>query len=168
MYCSQRFRLGYVAFRLFPQFAGVLVKCILSIFACVFSEIDELYFGVFPKLRILSSCRCPPDFPRPSSRDQVRCVRNAASYGNSSGSTVVESGTSRISDTAHPLEFINDGDINSVWISSPLSQVTVSIDLEDVFQVSVNTHSVIITRKPINWWGQCETRRQLVPIDCCT
>ena len=43
----------------------------------------------------------------------------------------------RLSPDSHHLEYINDGDINSFWVSSFLEDVIVSIDLQDRFQVCV-------------------------------
>ena len=57
-------------------------------------------------------CRCPPSHPRVDPADSTRCVQ----YPSNSG--LVARGTARrVRDSAHPLGHINDGNLNSAWVS---------------------------------------------------
>ena len=38
---------------------------------------------------------------------------------------------------AHPLEYMNDGDTNSIWVSTQIGEVFLTVDLGDSFQVCV-------------------------------
>ncbi|ESO94175.1 hypothetical protein LOTGIDRAFT_118598, partial [Lottia gigantea] len=91
-------------------------------------EIAELFSGTFPEARIQTDCRCPPTHPRVKPQQTHYCIPNGVP--DNSG---VE--TLRINDEAHPLEFANDGDSNTVWISKFQDKVDVTVDLGDEFQV---------------------------------
>ena len=98
-------------------------------------EITEIFTGLFPTTRVLSRCRCPPGFPRENPQLTTMCVKNSAVLNSTDYDTV-----SRLNVNAHPLEFANDGDINSAWISSPLTFVAVTIDLGDIYEVGSLRH----------------------------
>ena len=41
----------------------------------------------------------------------------------------------RLNNDSHPLEYLNDGDSNSIWISDFMDDITLEINLGDQFQV---------------------------------
>ena len=45
----------------------------------------------------------------------------------------------RLGEFAHPLQYVNDGDGTSLWISDMVEQVDLSVTLGDVYQV-LNKH----------------------------
>jgi len=49
----------------------------------------------------------------------------------------------RVGQYAHPLSFVNDGDTNSIWISSQSDEIYITVDLGDSFQVNPNMHTVV-------------------------
>ncbi|KAK3603067.1 hypothetical protein CHS0354_015760 [Potamilus streckersoni] len=91
-------------------------------------EIAEDYSGVLPKLRVQSSCRCPSAYPRVSPLKAHYCIKNGVPDNT-------ENDLLRLNPESHPLEYVNDGDSNSIWISNFLNQANVIIDLGDEFQV---------------------------------
>ncbi len=93
-------------------------------------DIELIYSGTLPKLRIQSECRCPQDYPkiRPDFTD--RCIRNGVP--DNTGDDVP-----RLNEDAHPLEYINDGDANSYMVSAFLNEMTIEVDLGDQFEVCV-------------------------------
>ena len=42
----------------------------------------------------------------------------------------------RLNNEAHPLEYANDDDANSIWVSDFMNDVNLVVDLGDEFQVS--------------------------------
>ncbi|CAG5121750.1 unnamed protein product, partial [Candidula unifasciata] len=90
-------------------------------------EIAQVYSGVFPPVRIQSECRCPGTYPWVKPGQTQYCIRN----GDLSTSADM---TPRISRDAHPLEYTNDGDSNSMWISGFQNEVEIDIDLGDQYQ----------------------------------
>lgn len=58
----------------------------------------------------------------------IVCIRNGVP--DNAGDEVL-----RINANAHPLELINDGDGNSFWLSNPIDDMSIQIDLGDQFQV---------------------------------
>ena len=79
-------------------------------------------------MRIQSSCRCPASHPRVKPLQIHYCIKNGEP-----DNTIQDS--LRLNDDAHPLEYVNDGDSNSVWISKTMDQVNLVVDLGDQFQV---------------------------------
>lgn len=41
----------------------------------------------------------------------------------------------RLNNYSHPLGYLNDGDSNSFWVSAFLDDVTLTVDLQDQYQV---------------------------------
>lgn len=103
----------------------ILQACLIQ---SIFREISEVYSSVLPVVRILNECRCPDDYPRIKPGKETICVRNGFPLDN--GDEV-----SRIDSNAHTLEFLNDGDSNSFWVSVPTQNVYIEIQLGDQFQV---------------------------------
>ncbi|XP_055957014.1 usherin [Patella vulgata] len=91
-------------------------------------EIAQLYTGVFPEVRIQSHCRCPPSHPRVKPGQTHYCIPNGVP--DNAGDEIL-----RVNQEAHPLEYTNDGDSNTIWISKFQSQVDLIVDLGDEFQV---------------------------------
>ena len=79
-------------------------------------------------MRVQSNCRCPPTHPRIRPDHTEYCIRNGVP--DNTGDEVL-----RLNADAHPLEYINDGDVNNCWISTFLDDVTIEVDLGDQFQV---------------------------------
>ena len=92
------------------------------------SEIDEVYSGVLPPVRIQSNCRCPPTHPRESPLQTTSCIANGEPVTTSTA-------VARLNINTHPLEFVNDGDVSTFWISTTLEHATISVNLGDIFQV---------------------------------
>lgn len=92
-------------------------------------EIAAVYSGVFPPVRIQSECRCPGTYPRVKPGQTHFCIKNG-DFLTTSDMTL------RISRDAYPLEYANDGDSTSMWISGFQNEVEIEIDLGDLFQVS--------------------------------
>ncbi|EGV92554.1 Usherin [Cricetulus griseus] len=94
-------------------------------------EILELFSGDLPPLHIQPHCRCPGSHPRVHPLAQQYCIPNGPEDKH-------HHQVSRLNPEAHPLSFINDGDIATSWVShvfanlTQLSQgVIVSVDLEN-------------------------------------
>ncbi|XP_048258912.1 usherin-like [Haliotis rufescens] len=91
-------------------------------------EIQEVYTGTLPPVRIQSQCRCPGSHPRVKPQQTHYCIPNG--LPDNAGQDRL-----RINEESHPLEYANDGDSNSIWISKFFSQVNITVDLGDEFQV---------------------------------
>lgn len=79
-------------------------------------------------MRVQTNCRCPVTHPRVRPDKTHYCIPN--NVIDNSGDVIL-----RLNDEAHFLEYINDGDSNSVWLSKFQNKVEISIDLGDIFQV---------------------------------
>jgi len=44
----------------------------------------------------------------------------------------------RLDINSHSLEYVNDGDVNTFWVSTALQQITLTVTFGDIFQVLVN------------------------------
>ncbi|GFR82553.1 usherin [Elysia marginata] len=93
-------------------------------------EIVQIYSGEFPGVRIQSACRCQSIYPRIKPGDTTVCIKNG-------GVATTTDTAPRLSRNAHPLEYLNDGNSNSMWISSYLNEVEIEVDLGDEFQVTI-------------------------------
>uniref|UniRef100_A0A4W4GYM7 Usher syndrome 2A (autosomal recessive, mild) n=1 Tax=Electrophorus electricus TaxID=8005 RepID=A0A4W4GYM7_ELEEL len=94
-------------------------------------EIEEVYSGRLPRLYAQIECRCPPSHPRVHPLVERYCIPNGAS-------DTTDDRVLRLNLDAHPLHYINDGDMGTAWVSSVLSTqeeldqgVTVTIDLQN-------------------------------------
>ena len=105
-----------------------LVLKMTKIGCCVSREIEEVYNGSLPEVRSQSSCRCPPTHPRTVPDLTHFCIHNGVP-----DNTVDK--VSRLNSDSHPLEYLNDGDSNTIWVSAFLDDVTIQVDLGDQFQV---------------------------------
>jgi len=41
----------------------------------------------------------------------------------------------RLDVNSHPLEYVNDGDVGTFWVSTALQQISLTITFGDIFQV---------------------------------
>lgn len=71
-----------------------------------------------------NECRCPPSNPKRASNDADTCVTQNG-----------KNPKPRISQS-YGLANINDGDMNTAWISTSAKEVTIDINLEQKFLVS--------------------------------
>ena len=94
-------------------------------------EIEQEYSGIFPELRVQSECRCPASHPRVKPLKIHYCIKNGEPDNTNEDSLRLNTGS-------HPLEYVNDGDANSAWLSNTRTdQVNLVVDLGDQFQVSI-------------------------------
>ncbi|XP_061670381.1 usherin isoform X4 [Syngnathoides biaculeatus] len=118
-------------------------------------EVVEIYSGVLPQLHSQSECRCPPTHPRVHPLVKRYCIPNAAE-------DTTNDRVSRLNLIAHPLAYINDQDMGTVWRSKLMTTqeldkgVTITVDLANgqyqVFYVIVQfggplPESLLIQRK---------------------
>ncbi|XP_076833979.1 usherin-like [Brachyhypopomus gauderio] len=110
-------------------------------------EIEEVYSGTLPRLYAQVACRCPPSHPRVHPLLERYCIANGAN-------DTTDNRVLRLNPDAHPLHYINDGDMGTTWVSSVLSTqedldrgVTITIDLEggeyQVFYVILQFRSAL-------------------------
>lgn len=94
-----------------------------------FREIVEVMKGSLPWAHAIPACRCPPSHPRILPGNDRFCIKNGVP--DTSLDTVL-----RISSNAHPLQYANDGDPNSFWVSSFLDEIIFTLDMQNgQFQV---------------------------------
>lgn len=93
-------------------------------------EIEAVYSARIPALHAQASCRCPPSHPRVHPVVERYCIPNGADDTTSDRML-------RLHPHAHPLNYVNDNDISTTWVSSvfpspeKLDQgVLITIDLE--------------------------------------
>uniref|UniRef100_A0A3B5M4G7 Usher syndrome 2A (autosomal recessive, mild) n=1 Tax=Xiphophorus couchianus TaxID=32473 RepID=A0A3B5M4G7_9TELE len=125
---------------------------------CVNREIVQLYSGVLPKLHVQSECRCPPSHPRVHPLVERYCIPNAVE--DTTNDRVL-----RLNLNAHPLSYVNDQDMGTMWLSKVMSLqeldegVTITVDLANgqyqVFYVIVQfggllPESVLIQRRKLD------------------
>ncbi|XP_055085949.1 usherin [Periophthalmus magnuspinnatus] len=91
-------------------------------------EIVELYSGILPKVHVQSECRCPPTHPRIHPLVERYCIPNAVE-------DTTNDRTPRLNENTHPLSYLNDQDMGTMWLSRVMSTqeldegLTVSVDL---------------------------------------
>ncbi|KAK3093068.1 hypothetical protein FSP39_010666 [Pinctada imbricata] len=91
-------------------------------------EVQALYSGVLPSVRIQTKCRCPPSHPRVKPSRQHYCIRNGVPDSDVDD-------IPRLNTEAHNLEYLNDGDTDTIWISKFQREVFLTLDLGDDYQV---------------------------------
>ncbi|GAA6098735.1 usherin [Tachysurus ichikawai] len=99
-------------------------------------EIEEVYSARKPPLHIQPSCLCPSSHPRVHPVAERYCIPNGA-HDTTSNRVL------RLDPHAHPLNYINDNDISTGWVSSVFPNleklnrgVSITIDLESgLYQV---------------------------------
>uniref|UniRef100_A0A3B5QN66 Usherin n=1 Tax=Xiphophorus maculatus TaxID=8083 RepID=A0A3B5QN66_XIPMA len=125
---------------------------------CVNREIVQLNSGVLPKLHVQSECRCPPSHPRVHPLVERYCIPNAVE--DTTNDRIL-----RLNLNAHPLSYVNDQDMGTMWLSKVMSLqeldegVTITVDLANgqyqVFYVIVQfggllPESVLIQRRKLD------------------
>jgi len=103
-------------------------------------EVSETYSGSFPSVRIQSDCRCAASKPRIHPQMTTMCINNGMDSGDAkrmrmNNSSSSDSSWQRLDANSHSLEFINDGDVGTFWVSTPLQQISLTLTFGDVFQV---------------------------------
>ncbi|KAM9408306.1 LOW QUALITY PROTEIN: usherin [Pholidichthys leucotaenia] len=121
-------------------------------------EVMELYSGILPELHVQSECRCPPSHPRVHPLIERYCIPNAVE--DTTNDRVL-----RLNAIGHPLSYINDQDMGTVWLSKILTiqeldeGVTIMVDLANgqyqVFYIIVQfagllPESVLIQRRKLD------------------
>ena len=96
-------------------------------------EISEMYTGSFQPVRIQSKCRCPASKPRIHPRNTTLCISN----NNNSAINPRDDGGAvwRLDSNRHPMEYVNDGNFSTFWVSTALQHISLTVDFGDVFQV---------------------------------
>ncbi|MEQ2215265.1 hypothetical protein XENOCAPTIV_029877, partial [Xenoophorus captivus] len=117
-----------------------------------------------PKLHVQPECRCPPSHPRVHPLVERYCIPNAVE--DTTNDMVL-----RLNVNAHPLSYINDQDMGTMWVSKVMSLqeldegVTITVDLANgqyqVFYVIVQfggllPESILIQRRKLDF-SQHET-----------
>ncbi|XP_062863133.1 usherin [Trichomycterus rosablanca] len=122
-------------------------------------EIAEVHTGHLPSLHTQTACRCPSTHPRVHPLLERYCIPNG--HDDTTSSRVP-----RLHPHAHPLNYVNDDDLGTAWVSSVLFSperldrgVALTLDLENgeyqVFYVIVQfrnpqPEAVHIQRKTAN------------------
>ncbi|XP_071790086.1 usherin-like isoform X2 [Asterias amurensis] len=85
-------------------------------------EIVELATGSFPGVHAQSECRCPDSHPRINPLEDRLCLKNGEP-------DTTDDTLARIGEYAYPLEFANDGDVGSSWVSTFTDDIMLYVDL---------------------------------------
>lgn len=92
-------------------------------------EVQEIYSGTLPQVRIQSACRCPGSRPRVKPQDTRYCLPNGVPDN-------VGTVTLRVSSAYQPVEYANDNNTSTMWVSNFQDDVILEVDLGDQFEVS--------------------------------
>uniref|UniRef100_A0A4W3GBB6 Laminin N-terminal domain-containing protein n=1 Tax=Callorhinchus milii TaxID=7868 RepID=A0A4W3GBB6_CALMI len=94
-------------------------------------EISEVFSGKLPHLHTQTQCRCTGSHPRVHPLVQRYCIPNGAD-------DTTDDRVLRLNSDAHPLDYINDNDIGTSWISLVFTDlaeldngVTITFDLQN-------------------------------------
>lgn len=95
-------------------------------------ETAEDMSGKLPKTRTLPNCRCPFSHPKINKHDTL-CERNDGPNRPNTPPRQVY----RLSELAHPPQYVNDNNLDTYWISAPgrKGPISVSVDLGTEYQV---------------------------------
>lgn len=121
-------------------------------------EVSEIYSGSFPSVRIQSDCRCGASKPRIHPQATTMCIDNGMVSGDAErmrmNNSSIGDSWRRLDVNSHSLEFVNDGDVGTFWVSTPLQQISLTITFGDVFQVLANSRIIVYTvvHKDWNFW----------------
>jgi hypothetical protein len=120
-------------------------------------EIFEL-FGIKKYNTIQPECRCPNEYPRNLEADSTDCLSNR------NESITLLNTLSRLNEYAHPINYINDDDFKTSWISCILTitnPISIVIDFEngvyiiqriEIFFSSLPPTNLIFERYIDNKW----------------
>jgi hypothetical protein len=104
-------------------FNGWIQEARVFLAALVNIEIMELYDKTNAKILIQKECRCPNDFPRNENTESKFCLRNVKNSPEREY---------RLNEHSHSIDFLNDNDFQSSWISCILTidkPISIVIDL---------------------------------------
>ncbi|PAA46229.1 hypothetical protein BOX15_Mlig008391g4 [Macrostomum lignano] len=89
-------------------------------------DIQWFYNGSFPKIHVQSECRCPEQMPMPvlTTFAQTTCKSNI---------DLDTTSTVRINGESHPVQYVNDRDPNTFWVSQMMETVKLDIDAGDIY-----------------------------------
>ncbi|XP_061132682.1 usherin [Syngnathus typhle] len=90
-------------------------------------EIVEIYSGVLPQLHSQSECRCPATHPRVHPLVERYCIPNGVE--DTTNDRVL-----RLNLNAHPLAYINDQDMGTMWRSKLMTMQ----ELDEGFTITVD------------------------------
>ncbi|XP_060070524.1 usherin-like [Ylistrum balloti] len=110
------------------QFLGRIQDFVFFDVTLTNREISELYTGTLPETRAQNECLCPPSHPRIKPNQEHYCIPNGVP--DNRGDSIL-----RLNNQSHNLQYINDGDSRSLWISKFQDTVNITVDLGDKFQV---------------------------------
>ncbi|XP_021347323.1 usherin-like [Mizuhopecten yessoensis] len=110
------------------QFLGRIQDFVFFDVTLTNREISQLYTGTLPETRAQSECLCPPSHPRIKPNQEHYCIPNGVP--DNQGDTEL-----RLNNQSHNLQYINDGDTRSIWISKFQDTANITVDLGDKFQV---------------------------------
>jgi len=135
-------KLTYLYFQYFYTFVYSFHDSLLVVMLEKYCrEILDTYTGSFPQVRIKSDCRCSASKPRIHPQTTTMCVNNSVAVDRGATTRMTMNNTSdtwRLDVNSHPLEYVNDGDVNSFWVSTALQQISLTITFGDIFQVIAN------------------------------
>ena len=114
-------------------------------------EIQELYSGTLPRVRVQTECRCQASHPRVKPLMEHYCIANGVDDADNDAML-------RLNSEAHNLEFVNDGDSNTYWISQFQNNIELTIDLQDDFQVNV----CMKKKWAYTWTGSTKSKWKIV------
>ena len=76
--------------------------------------------STLPAVYGYSYCRCPPSHPRITVSNPLFCIENGAT---------TQPGVPRLSEKAHPPEYLVDDSVIYHWISGLVENATLEVDL---------------------------------------
>ncbi|KAM9316854.1 usherin [Gastrophryne carolinensis] len=128
------------------QFIGKMQDFRLYPEALTNREISQVFSGKFQQTSFQSECRCPGSHPRLESIIGRYCLPNGV--GNSTKDKVL-----RINPNTHPVSYMNDNDLDTMWISSLLSTsdidkgITITVDLDSgqyqIFYITLHFYGLM-------------------------
>lgn len=89
-------------------------------------ELAEIYTRLNQSIRIQPECRCSNKFARNEGQNSIYCLENGVATG------MAVQKTSRLNEFAHSIDFLNDGNFQTSWISCILTlnnPIIMEIDL---------------------------------------
>ncbi|KAK3721659.1 hypothetical protein QZH41_003681 [Actinostola sp. cb2023] len=103
------------------QYEGLMQDIYLYSISLTNREVIEAFSGVLPQAYIATQCRCPPGYPKIMETTRAKCTKNGEFSAGQS--------TSRLADTAHPIELATDGDTTTYWQSKLTNTASLYLDL---------------------------------------
>lgn len=139
----------------YQRYLGWIQNARLFLVALVDIEISELYGKIGPKsIKIQAECRCSIEYSKNENQFSTMCI-----------DTKTNDEISRVNVNAHSVNYVNDDDFKTSWIScslSPANSIILEIDLEngvyliervEVFFASLPPTSLSIEKFYNNRWS---------------